>query len=43
MTNRSSAYTITYNGEIYNYIELKRELEGLGAQFGNAHGHRSNN
>src|SRR5512132_720716 len=34
MTDRSSAYTITYNGEIYNYIELKRELEDLGAQFG---------
>src|SRR5260221_6378229 len=24
---------ITYNGEIYNYVELKRELEGLGERF----------
>lgn len=26
-------YTITYNGEIYNYKELKRILEGYGYQF----------
>jgi len=24
---------ITYNGEIYNYLELKKELEALGAKF----------
>ena len=26
-------YTITYNGEIYNFIELRDELKGLGVQF----------
>lgn len=26
-------YCITYNGEIYNYLELRRELEGLGFAF----------
>lgn len=30
---QSGDLTITYNGEIYNFAELRRELEGLGARF----------
>ncbi|MBS1743295.1 MAG: asparagine synthase (glutamine-hydrolyzing) [Bacteroidetes bacterium] len=30
---RSSRFTIVYNGEIYNYIELKKDLEAKGYQF----------
>jgi asparagine synthase (glutamine-hydrolysing) len=33
MTDGSGRCTITFNGEIYNYLELKSELECLGAQF----------
>jgi len=29
-------YTITYNGEVYNYIEIKKELESFGYSF-NSH------
>lgn len=29
------AYVITYNGEIYNYLEIREELKGLGHQFRN--------
>jgi len=33
MTSSSGRFTITFNGEIYNYKEIKRELEGLGILF----------
>ena len=26
-------YIIVFNGEIYNYLELKRDLEKIGMQF----------
>ncbi len=36
MSSRDGRFWITYNGEIYNYIELRRELEGLGFSFSTA-------
>lgn len=33
MRNSSGRYTIIYNGELYNYRELKKELMELGHQF----------
>lgn len=33
MQTRDGCYTITYNGEVYNYQALRLELEGLGYQF----------
>src|SRR5688572_7546136 len=33
MTNENGTIWITYNGEIYNYIELREELEKCGHQF----------
>src|SRR5205809_807605 len=30
MTNPEKTVALTYNGEIYNYLELRKELEGLG-------------
>jgi asparagine synthase (glutamine-hydrolysing) len=31
MASASGRYVLTYNGEIYNYLELRRALEALGA------------
>jgi len=33
MSLPDAGLTIIFNGEIYNYLELRRELEGLGHQF----------
>jgi len=33
MLSREGRYVVTYNGEIYNYLELRAELEALGASF----------
>lgn len=33
MLDSSSRFVITYNGEIYNFIEIKKELEELGCVF----------
>lgn len=33
MSNSDSSLWITYNGEVYNYLELRKELEALGHQF----------
>jgi len=33
MVSCSGRYVITYNGEIYNFPEIRRELEGRGARF----------
>lgn len=33
MQNADQRYTIVFNGEIYNYIELREELKGLGIEF----------
>jgi len=31
--SRDSRYSLTYNGEIYNYLEIRKELENLGVHF----------
>ena len=33
MTYAQGRYTVTYNGEIYNHVELRQELEALGEAF----------
>jgi asparagine synthase (glutamine-hydrolysing) len=33
MLSRDDRYVVTFNGEIYNYQDLRTELEGLGAPF----------
>ena len=33
MADWEQRYLLTYNGEIYNYVELKEELEAAGARF----------
>ena len=33
MASPSGRQVLVYNGEVYNYLELRRELEGLGVQF----------
>jgi asparagine synthase (glutamine-hydrolysing) len=33
MTTENGQITLVFNGEIYNYVELRRELEGLGHRF----------
>jgi asparagine synthase (glutamine-hydrolysing) len=33
MSDRQGRYELIYNGEVYNYLELRRELEGRGHTF----------
>jgi asparagine synthase (glutamine-hydrolysing) len=33
MSDESGRFVVTFNGEIYNYLELRRELEALGHRF----------
>jgi asparagine synthase (glutamine-hydrolysing) len=33
MLSRNSRYVVVFNGEIYNFLELRRELESLGHSF----------
>jgi asparagine synthase (glutamine-hydrolysing) len=33
LVDASGDYAIAYNGEVYNYVELRKELEGLGHSF----------
>lgn len=33
MTSRSGRYRVAFNGEVYNYVELRAQLEARGARF----------
>ncbi|MDR0406549.1 MAG: asparagine synthetase B, partial [Holosporales bacterium] len=33
MSSRDGSLWITFNGEVYNYIEIRKELEALGQKF----------
>ena len=33
MASRDERFVVTFNGEIYNYQDLRLELEGVGARF----------
>src|SRR5689334_10434481 len=33
MTSQRGRFVVAYNGEIYNFAELKRDLQGLGCTF----------
>ncbi|MBM4345104.1 MAG: asparagine synthase (glutamine-hydrolyzing) [Deltaproteobacteria bacterium] len=33
MTSADGAWTVAFNGEIYNFVELRRELQAAGCQF----------
>src|SRR5438552_18460836 len=33
MMSPSGRQVLVYNGEVYNYLELRRDLEGLGIEF----------
>jgi asparagine synthase (glutamine-hydrolysing) len=33
MVSKSDRYVLTFNGEVYNFVELRRELEARGATF----------
>jgi glucosamine 6-phosphate synthetase-like amidotransferase/phosphosugar isomerase protein len=34
MSTPDGRFHLSFNGEIYNYVELRRELESLGHRFG---------
>ncbi len=36
MTTTDGRFTIVYNGEVYNFVEIRTELEGLGVTFRSA-------
>src|SRR6187431_2584180 len=36
MTNEDRSIWLTYNGEIYNFADIRRELEALGHRFASA-------